>query len=824
VGKTLYIAEKPSVARDIAAALGGFSKVDSWLESPDAAIASALGHLVEIYAPEAERAGRDLASLPVIPQRFTLRPIAKTHAQFNLLARLMRRSDVSQVVNACDAGREGELIFRLIYELAQCRKPMRRMWLQSMTREAIREAARDLRPGEDFDGLSDAARCRTEADWLIGINASRGITRLREQQSQRYEMLSAGRVQTPALAILVHRELAIRAFVPQDYWEIQATFRARAGTYVGKWFLPDRSAAQNDERADQGDRHRERLFDKTRVDAIVSQCRNAPPGVVTDQARIATRAPPRLFDLTGLQREANQRFRFSAKKTLDLAQVLYERHRLTTYPRTDSTALPEDYLEKAKTVIASLREGGAPYATHAMRVLDGDWVQPHKRIFDNSRISDHFAIIPTGGHATGLSDPEAKIYDLITRRFLAAFHPPVEHSVTTRLTQLAGQSFKTVGKVLLQPGWLLVQEDSTTEERLPTLCPIAPDETLRTESVESRATQTAPPPRHTEATWLAAMEGAGNEIEDEELREALRDRGLGTPATRASMIEGVLADRDGRGRVMEPYARREGKAQHLRPTNKGMEHIQFLERCGIQCLTTPRMTGEWEHRLHAVEKGECSRADFMADIVRLTTHIIDTLRQQARALPPPAHETLSSACPACGAPVVATARTFECTLNCGFKLLREVCRRTLSSAEGTQLLRDGTLSRLEGFVSLRGKTRRSFAAGLKLDIQQNRIALVYDGQAAEARGADGSSAAIATACPKCSDLVRLRGHSYECDRGDFKLQSTLAGRTLSVAEVERLIRDGHHPCLNGFTGRKGQKFAAGLRLSNDFSRVEFVFR
>jgi DNA topoisomerase-3 len=824
MGKALILAEKPSVARDIAAALGGFSQVNSWLESPTAIVASAIGHLVKIHAPEAATGGRDLASLPVIPVKFELQPIAKTKAQFIVLAKLLQRPDVDQVVNACDAGREGELIFRLIYELAGCRKTMRRMWLRSMTPQAIREAYRGIRPGAEFDGLADAARCRSEADWLIGINGSRGITRLRERQTHRYEMMSAGRVQTPLLAILVHLELAIRGFVPQDYWEVHATFQAQSGVYVGKWFNPATPVPSKEEPAEDKGTTAQRFYEKARADAIVAQCAGKAPSSVRDDFRASSSAPPRLFDLTSLQREANRRFHFSAKKTLDVAQALYEKHKATTYPRTDSNALPEDYLEKVRDVLGAFHD--STYATHANRVLDNDWLKPDKRIFDNTKISDHFAIIPTGTLPSGLSDAEVKIYDLIVRRFIAAFHPPAEYRITTRLTVVANESFKSTGKVLVTPGWLQVLASSEADEPVPTLCPVTPGEAVRTDAVESLAKQTRPPPRLTDAALLSAMEGAGETIEDDELREVMKERGLGTPATRASHIEGLLSSSDSKGRVKEPYATREGRLQHFTPTDKGMGLIQFLEGNGIEALTSPRMTGEWEKKLREMERGRYRRADFMAEIVALTTHVIEVIRQKAATLVEPEEHLLGAPCPRCGGAILALPRTFECKANCGFRLWREICKRELSEAEGAHLLREGTIQWIEDFIS--PKTRRRFGAGLRLDPSGGRAHFVFDappgGAAAAVMPGGGLAPEIQARCPKCGGTVRVQGRTYACDTGDFKLWSEMAGRQLSIPEVELLIRKREHPPLNGFKSRRGRRFAAGLRLAADLQTVEFIFQ
>lgn len=824
MGKMLIVAEKPSVAREIADALGGFSKVEGWLESPSAVISSGIGHLVEIHAPEAATAGRDLASLPVIPARFELRPIEKTKAQFNMLNKLMRRADVDQVVNACDAGREGELIFRLIYEHAGCRKPMKRMWLQSMTADAIRDAYRSMRSGSEFDALSDAAKCRSEADWLVGINGSRGVTRLRERQTQSYEMMTAGRVQTPTLAILVHREQEIKTFVPKDYWEVHATFGAQAGTYVGRWFsasAPVEVADGDEDAAAAGSR----FWDRAQADAIVAKCRGVSPSSVKDESKTTTSAPPKLFDLTTLQREANKKFKFSAKKTLDIAQSLYEKHKVTTYPRTDSTALPEDYVEKAKEVLGTF--GGSPYAEHAGRVIGNGWVRQEKRIFDNSKISDHFAIIPTGTRPSGLDEAEAKIYDMVVRRFIAAFHPAAEYNLTTRVTVVAGESFKSSGKVLVKIGWLEVYGQQAGDDKTPALCAVAPGEAVRTDSVEAKAMQTKPPARFTEESLLGAMEGAGKLVDDDELRDAMKERGLGTPATRASIIEGLLSDKDSQGRRKEPYAVREGKAQHLVPTQKGMGLIQFLDSNGIESLTSPRMTGEWEQKLRQIEKGQYRREAFMAEIAAMTRNIIDVIRQKAGEMPAPQERILAVPCPKCGSDVLSNQRTFECKTGCGFKFWREIAGRDLSDAEAERLFRDGEIKQLDGFVS---KSKRKFSAGLKMNAE-HKAEFVFEDKPASGGGAgqaSGQSAPdLGVPCPKCGGTVRVRGGDYPqyvCDNGDFKLWKVIAGRPLSDAEAATLIRQGELPAVHGFVStRTKSKFGAGLRLSPDKAKVDFVF-
>lgn len=726
MGKVLIVAEKPSVAADIAKALGGFSKTGGWSESASAIVTSGIGHLVTIVAPEAAQTGRDLSTLPVIPQKFVLEPIARTKDQFALVKKLMRRDDVTEVINACDAGREGELIFRLIYELAGCRKPMKRMWLQSMTHEAILEAYRNLQSGSKYDALADAAKCRSEADWIVGINGSRGVTALRQRQVGRYENMSAGRVQTPTLAILVHRELEIRNFVPRDFWEVHGTFGAQAGKYVGKWFNPSAPKGEGEDESAGN-----RFWDRAQADAIVAKCRGVAPSSVKDSSKTVSNAPPKLFDLTTLQREANKKFRFSAKRTLDIAQALYEKHKVTTYPRTDSSALPEDYVEKARQTLGTF--GGTIYEQHARRVLDNGWVKADKRIFDNSKISDHFAIIPTGIQPRGLSDEESKIFDLVVRRFVAVFHPAAEYNLTTRITTVSGESFRSSGKVLVKQGWLEVYGQQAADDKTPVLCAVTPGEPVRTETIEAKGMQTKAPSRFNEASLLGAMESAGKLVDDDELREAMKERGLGTPATRAGIIETLLNDRDSKGQRKEPYVERKGN--DLVPTEKGIGLVTFLEENGVESLTSPKMTGEWEQKLLQMEKGKYRRAEFMNEIASMTNQIIDVIRARAGEIKVDPAAKLSGKCPKCGGEVLASSRTFDCAQACGFRVWREIAGRALSDSEMESLLESAEIGPLDGFVS---KAKKPFSAKLKL-LPEGKVEFAFEGE--RRAGGEGSQGA-----------------------------------------------------------------------------------
>jgi DNA topoisomerase-3 len=738
MGKLLIIAEKPSVAADIAKALGGFARNDKWLESQDMLVSSAVGHLVEVYVPAAETTGRDLDSLPII-EPFELRALDRGADQFRLLKGLMARNDVDTIVNACDAGREGELIFRLIYEHAGCRKPTKRMWLQSMTQDAIREAFRQMRDGSDFDDLGAAARCRTEADWLVGINGSRGATRLRERQTATAASMNAGRVQTPSLMIVVDREIAIRTFVPKDYWEIHGTFKVAAGNYVGKWFDP-RAKEKAKEAGKESEDPPERFWDRAQAEAIIAKCRGRNPTNVTEESKPSLQHAKDLYDLTSLQREANTRFGISAKKTLDIAQALYEKHKVTTYPRTDSRCLPEDYIPKA---IGTLRDfAGTSYEKIAQKVVDEAWVKPNKKIFNDAKITDHFAIIPTGKKPEGLDSSESKVYDMIVKRFIAAFYPPAEYTATTRITEIDGEFFKSTGRVLVFEGWKIVygktQDDEKDKE--PALTKYVPGEAVTAEKVDLKSLKTKSPVRFTEATLLGAMENAGKLVEDDELAEAMSERGLGTPATRAAIIEGLLANQDSRGNAKEPYLTREGK--ELVPTVKAFDLHTFLSENGIEALKSPKMTGEWEFKLRQMEQGAYSRADFMREIEELTRNILDIIKRQAANVKLP---TTDTPCPSCNGTLSVGPRMLKCESGCGFEFWRSVAGRALSMAELEQLLTTKSVGPLDGFLS---KTKKRFTASLTLN-DEFKVEFSFDNTAITTDAAGNE-----VHCPKCQGSMR----------------------------------------------------------------------
>ncbi|MEY2542818.1 MAG: topoisomerase, partial [Verrucomicrobiota bacterium] len=652
--KSLIIAEKPSVASDLARALGGFKKEGDHYESDQYVISSALGHLVELALPselDVKRGKWSFANLPIIPDEFELKPIEKTKTRFNMLKKLMKRDDVDLLINACDAGREGELIFRYLVTLSGVKKPIRRLWLQSMTTDSIREAFNHLRTEEEMVPLSKAAVCRSESDWLVGINGTRAMTAFNNRTGG-FQLTPVGRVQTPTLAILAEREDKIHQFKPRNYYEVFGDFEVKAGNYRGRWFRED-FAKDGDE-----DARAERIWDQATADEIKSRC-VGKTGVATEERKPTTQAPPLLYDLTSLQRDANGRG-FSAKRTLQIAQQLYERFKVITYPRTDSRYLPEDYIPTVKSTLSRIEN------THARTVLDNNWVKPSKRIFNNAKISDHFAIIPTGTEPHGLDEVQQKIYDMIVRRFISGFFPAAQFEVTTRITRVDKDAFKTDGKIIKDPGWLAVygREAATEQQGEESLVAISPNEPAKVLDIEVVQNETKPPARFSEATLLSAMEGAGKLVEDEELREAMQEKGLGTPATRSAIIEGLIHD---------GYVHRQGR--ELIATAKGLALITLLRGIGATELCSPEMTGEWESKLKRMEKGAMKRNDFMAHIKKFTREIVEKAKNFEGDSVSGNFETLEVKCPKCGeGPFEESYRTFKCR-SCGLIVWKTMAGR-----------------------------------------------------------------------------------------------------------------------------------------------------
>ena len=807
MSKVLIIAEKPSVALDISQAIGGFTKTADYYESDQYVLSSAVGHLLEIACPEdyeVKRGKWSFAHLPVVPPHFDLRPIARSEDRLKTLVRLLKRKDVTALINACDAGREGELIFRLVVQHAKAKQPVRRLWLQSMTPAAIRDGFAHLREDREMLPLADAARSRSEADWLIGINGTRAMTAFNSKEGGFY-LTTVGRVQTPTLAVLVEREEKIRAFKPRDYWEVHASFGARAGQYNGRWFEPRFKRPDGDEHA-----RAERIWTQATADAIVAACAGKT-GTVSEESKPTTQSAPLLFDLTSLQREVNGRFGLSAKNALAVAQSLYERHKVLTYPRTDSRALPEDYIDTVKKTMEMLKESNA-YVGPAKNVLKNGWVKPNKRIFDNTKISDHFAIIPTLLAPKALSEIEQKVYDMVVKRFLAVFHPAAEFMQTTRLTEVEGHQFKTEGKVLVNPGWLAVygREIAGEDENLVAL---AAGEKVATESIEARGTQTKPPPRYSEATLLSAMEGAGKLIEDEELRAAMDQKGLGTPATRAAIIEGL---------IKEEYVHRNGR--ELQPTPKAFSLMFALRHFGVTELASPELTGEWEFKLKEMEKGRLSRDAFMAHITEATTDLVNRIRDGN--IPDTAFATVDVPCPKCGGLVQENYRKFQC-LSCDFNMWKVISSREWAPEEIAELISKKQIGPLTGF---RSKMGRPFAASLKLNAEFRAEFDFGQDLEGDTEAPDFSAQEAVGACPKCSSRVYEHGSGYVCEKatGPAKTCDFRSGRIILQQEVSReqmvkLLSEGKTDLLSGFISNRTRRAFKAFLVKQPDGKVGFEF-
>ncbi|MDE2401942.1 MAG: DNA topoisomerase III [Burkholderiales bacterium] len=867
MSKALVIAEKPSVAQDIVRALtpidGKFDKHDDYFESEHYVVSSAVGHLVEIKAPEefdVKRGKWSFANLPVIPPHFDLNPIDKSKGRLNALVKLIKRKDVTNLINACDAGREGELIFRLIAQYAQestatlkakgLGKGVQRLWLQSMTPQAIRDGFEKLRSDEQMQPLADAARCRSEADWLVGINGTRAMTAFNSRDGG-FFLTTVGRVQTPTLSIVVEREEKIRKHVFRDYWEVRASFGAQAGSYDGKWFDPtfkkDKGAAEGSLDAEL---KADRVWSAAEAQAIADAVRGQA-GTVTEEAKPSTQASPLLYDLTTLQREANSRFGFSAKTTLSLAQALYEKHKVLTYPRTDSRALPEDYVAVVKETMGMIANEDMPgplreLAQHARKALSDGYVKPNKRVFDNAKVSDHFAIIPTLQAPKSLSEIEAKLYDMVVKRFLAVFYPSAEFMVTTRITKVpaAGTGsgdavthhFQTNGKVLVKPGWMAVYGKEAQDDDA-TLVAVQPGESVRNEDVTANALKTKPPARYTEATLLSAMEGAGKLIDDEEFKAAMQDKGLGTPATRSSIIEGLIA---------EKYMIREGR--ELIPTAKAFQLTTLLRGLGVEDLTKPELTGNWEFKLSEMEKGLLSREAFMAEIAQMTQRIVQKAKEYDRDTIPGDYATLSTPCPNCGAVVKENYRRFTCIgqgaakvdgqegTGCGFSISKIPGARSFELPEVEQLLRDHKIGPLEGF---RSKAGWPFTAELRLvrDEEANNWKMEFDfGEDAKkdqesGEGVDFTGQQSLGTCPKCKGHVYEHGSNYVCENTvsapstcDFKSGKIILQQPVLAEQMGKLLSTGKTDLLENFvSNRTKRKFKAFLSWDAKEGKVVFEF-
>lgn len=822
MSKSLIIAEKPSVAADLARALAKapgmtpFHKESDFFENETHIITSAVGHLLEQEMPmkDGKKIGWGFTTLPILPEKFELKPIDRTADRYRVVVRLIKRKDVRDIINACDAGREGELIFRNIIEATGTNKPIRRMWMQSMTNAAILDAFSDLRSDEDMQPLADAAKCRSESDWIVGINSTRALTALNSRHGG-FRLTPVGRVQTPTLTILANREREIANFIPRGYWEVHALFGVKEGEYAGRWL----NEAWKKNEADEHDKA-ERIWDREKAEAIVARCKGKT-AVVEETTKPARQIAPLLYDLTSLQREASNRFGFSARRTLQLAQALYEKHKALTYPRTDSRFLPNDYIGTVKGTIRGFSEltaskaGAFPVELRPFcdRILDNDWVRPNRRVFDTSKVSDHFAIIPTGqAPPKSLDEAEQKLYDMVLRRFLAVFFPAAEFDVTTRISRIGEDAFKSDGKILREAGWLEVYGKKAADEQDgegggKILVPVQPDEKAKTLEIESREQVTKPPPRYTEATLLSTMEGAGKFVEDEELAEAMSERGLGTPATRAAIIEGLIFDK---------YIERQQR--DLIVTTKGLDLVDQLGELGAETLTSPELTGQWEYKLRLMEHRKLDRPSFMHDIRQLAADIVDKSKSYAKTSKEKVLPDFKATCPFCGATSFKNTPEFvSCkTEKCKLRVFKNVAGRNLTDDELRSLIEKRFLPPMDGFRSRLGK---EFRAGLEIK-DDKKVNFVFEkGQSDET---DWDDAPVLCPCPVCAKAgrksnIHILPATYTCKlaasdpkKCNAKLPRELCKKEITEDNARKFFTQGKTDLIVGMISKKGRPFSTFL--------------
>jgi DNA topoisomerase-3 len=854
VAKSLVITEKPSVARDIAAALGDFQEHDGYWESDDYVVTFAVGHLLELLPPEEidpEYKRWTLANLPILPERFQLKKKKGQSDRIRTIGKLLKRDDVDGVVNACDAGREGELIFREIVDFLGSEKPVRRLWLQSMTTNAIRNGFTSLRPGEELEGLAAAAQCRAYSDWLIGMNATRALTKRFKSRRERGAW-SAGRVQTPTLAILVGRELEVLAHAPRPYWRVSATFDHAGASYEAAWYDAEFKAGEDEERRD------DRIFEEERAQAVVAAVQGQD-GEASETRKPSRESAPPLFDLTSLQREGNRRFSWSARRTLNAAQRCYEGYKILTYPRTDSRCLPADYRETVDGVLEGLAsagdsqaaEGFADYARSASRLREAG-LENEKRIFDDSGVSDHFAIIPTGViPSEQLAGDAKRLFDLVTRRFLGAFHPPAVWERVERTTVVEGHHFRTRSRSLEEPGWRAVLAAGGDEdEEVTVLPPLAPGQTevsgvgVGTSSVELASDETKPPPRVSEARLLSLMENAGQQIEDENLAAVLHEKGIGTPATRAEVIENLIA---------KGYAVRVGKI--LRPTVKGIRLIDALKRVQIDRLASPKLTGEIESHLLDVERGRRGADDFMSEMKQYASDIVERARSfEYEEMYD--HEPPIGTCPYGGLEVIEQAWFYTCKKDpslpreakadpdcksetCPLLLWKDTSGRYLDRASAAKLLEEGKTGTLDGFMARSGRLYRGH---LEIDPETRTVKVRSEGYD-EATASDQPEYEVNPdplgRCPFAEECAVVESPTqFVCERQlkqaeaadddapkpcGFVLPRTVCKRELTRDEALVYTAGGRTELLTDFTSRYGRPFSATLVLKKN-GRHGFEFQ
>ncbi len=796
--KTLVIAEKPSVAADIAKALGGFTKRGDLHESATMLIAAAAGHLLTTVLPKTWK----LADLPLLPERLEMKPAIRQAKRLAELVSLLSRDDVTGVINACDAGREGELIFWEIMNHAGCTKPVQRLWLQSMTTAAIRRAFDELRPASAVQGLADAAVSRSLADIWIGINMTKALTGI-AKRAGRFDIIRTGRVQTPTLIMVCNRDLEIAAFKPQPYWLLTGSFRLADDSMI--------EAAWTTRGAETGEDHGRRIGSRDRAEAIVEKA-TGQSATVAARHRVEVKQPPLLFKLNDLLAEASSQFGFPADRTQSIAQSLYEK-KLITYPRTESRHLrPEDDVEmvreRLKQIAKALTDLAGPVADALARGIDA----ANKRVFDSAKVGDHFAIVPAEivGELPELTDGEQKIFDLVLKRFVAAFLPPSETTVHTLIFTVAGETFEAVARTIRVPGWRAVY--GKTVETLPVGHggSAAGVGSAELSSIATEERQTTPPRGHfTDGTLVKAMETAGKLVEDEEAQEAMRGTGLGTAATRTSTITKLLED---------GYLVRKGR--ELLATPRAMSLKKVLEQLHLDVLTSPEMTGTWEARLAEIEAGSSSTEPFLVAIRALTEDLVR--KTVASPVDLVLQELPDIRLPGTSQSFLELLQDYA-TTDGSVRIPKMIRGRHLLPHELHTLITEGVVGPLDGFVSK--KTRKTYQAGIRWIAETGRYEVFFNDND-DPPPADQPPMG---ACPHCGGAVHERAMRYACVNATgetptckFTVKKLWCEREITRDEIGQLLATGRTDLLVGFRGKRSKPFKASLTAGPD-GRVSFVF-
>ena len=807
--KVLVIAEKPSVALDLTKVLPGtFKRSKTHFESESHIVSYAVGHLVSLCYPEEidQRFKKwQLSTLPILPDSFPLKGLPNTKSQLNALQTLIRRKDVGEIINACDAGREGELIFHYIIQHVWNNtvkgKVFKRLWLQSMTNDAIKQGFAELRDADDMAALRDTALCRSESDWLIGLNATRALTCFNSTIG-RGAVTPCGRVQTPTLALIVNREKERLQFIPRSYSTLMASFSCEDDLYTGKWIDPSFKKNEQDPYL-----KKDRIWNQEKAAGIVNKC-TGKPGKATETSKKSSQRAPQLYDLTSLQREANSRHGFSAKNTLSIAQALYEKHKVLTYPRTDSRFLPDDFIPTVTNTVK--KQCSWQLKEFAKTVLDKNYIKNDKRIFNGKKVSDHHAIIPTTKVPGTLSDAEYKIYRMVASRFLAVFFPPVQYLVTKRLTVVEGETFLTEGKVLKDPGWKIIYGVESGKGKDKIIKPIPQNAQIQCKSVDQEQSETTPPARYTEATLLSAMEHSGKLIDDEELADAMKESGLGTPATRAAVIEKLIKDN---------YLIRDRR--DLSPTGKALDLLSLIESMKIDVLSSPEMTGEWEYKLNQIVKGQFTRDEFMKEIRQLTERIINQVKDSAKKGQTRTETSFSP---------VQEMRFFETTTayisaDEKINIRKNISGRDMLDGEIIDLITGKTIGPFSEFISR--KSGNQFSASLKLT--DNKIEFIFANDLKHLDIDAITSTPPLGISPIDNTEIFETPFSYmslsalnEDKKNGLTISKKILGKEILPHHVSQLLGAEKTELIKGFISKKKRPFDAFLSL-NKSGKIEWHF-